>query len=231
MRAVTINVDQITGTSAQFQEMFSQYIGANYVATDLLEADDAYIGQLSTKVIEVGEDSITTIAEGTITTENVVAALVSGESGSFDTLTSNSAFIEYLNSGIIEAGSISVDDLKAKLATIDTLAADSAFVSYLQNLSSTTAQATITEAYIYNAVAGHISVADLDTHTASAQQIVLISADGTHPAIAFQNATQQFYDDDGNVRVQIGQDSNGDFNFIVRGSDGTTALFNENGIT
>ena len=31
--------------------------------------------------------------------------------------------------------------------------------------------------------------------------------------------------------MQIGQDGNGDFNFIVKGIDGTTALFNENGIT
>ena len=271
MSAVTINVDQITGTSAQFQEMFSQYIGANYIATEMLEADDAYIGNLSAKIIQVGEDSITTIAEGTITTDKVVAALVSGEQGSFDTLTANSAFIEYLNSGVIEAGTVSansvitallqaqdadlerltadsafieylnsnlivaseikVNDLKAKLAQIDTLQAGSAFVTYLQGLSSTVAQSTINDAYIYNAVAGHISVADLDTHTASAQQIVLISSDGTSPAIAFQGATQQFYDDEGNVRVQIGQDSNGDFNFIVRGADGTTALFNENGIT
>jgi len=69
---------------------------------------------------------------------------------------------------MIVASEIKVDDLKAKLAQIDTLTAGSAFVNYLQSLSSTTAQATINDAYIYNAVAGKISVADLTTHTASA---------------------------------------------------------------
>ena len=50
------------------------------------------------------------------------------------------------------------------------------------------------------------------------------------PSIAFKDATQQFYDSNGNVRVQIGQDGNGDFNFIVKNGD-KTALFDENGIT
>jgi len=54
-----------------------------------------------------------------------------------------------------------------------------------------------------NLVAGNISVADLATHTATADQIVLISQDGD-PSIAFSGSTQQFYDSDGNVRVQIG---------------------------
>ena len=50
------------------------------------------------------------------------------------------------------------------------------------------------------------------------------------PTIAFQESTQQFYDSKGNVRVQIGMDGKGDFNFIVKNGD-RAALFDENGIT
>ncbi len=48
--------------------------------------------------------------------------------------------------------------------------------------------------------------------------------------IAFKNSTQQFYDSTGAVRVQIGQDGTGKFNFVVKNGD-KTALFDENGIT
>ena len=336
IQTVDINVGRIVGTQAQFEELWSDYISSNFIATKFLKADEAYIKELTTDVLSFGEDgitqitkdaiktaeisadqiksgtidtdrlnvndivtigkdSITTIAEGVITTaeidadqitsgtidaglitvdtvigklvaaqqgdfddltassafiqylnsgiieagtvsaDTVIAALVEAQQGDFDELTADSAFIQYLNSGIIEAGTVSADTVIAALvdadaADIGQLTADTAFVQYLQSVSSTTAQSVITQAYVMNLVAGNISVADLATHTATADQIVLISQDGD-PSIAFSGSTQQFYDSDGNVRVQIGQDGNGDFNFIVRGADGTTALFNENGIT
>ena len=37
-------------------------------------------------------------------------------------------------------------------------------------------------------------------------------------------------DKNGNVRVQIGKDANGNFNFIVIGEDGKTALYDQDGI-
>ena len=99
----------------------------------------------------------------------------------------------------------------------------------MQTIHLTANNAVIDEAVIKNLIAAKISVADLVAHTASAELITLISKDG-NPSIAFKNSTQQFYDNNGNVRVQIGQDGSGDFNFIVRGEDGTTALFDSKGI-
>lgn len=306
---LTVGTDSIT-TIAE-GAISTAEISANQITSGTINTDRLNVSD----IITVGESGITTIAENAITTENVVASLVRAQSGDFDNLTAGSAFVQYLNSGIIEAGTVSADaviaalvdadvgdfdeltaqsgfiqklnsglieagtitaeqiiagiadvdnpqdfnllagsafidylennmivsseikvgELMARLAEIDVadieqLYADNAFVNSLQALSSTAATSVITQAYVYDMVAGHISVADLDTHNATADQIVLISSDGD-PAIAFKNATQQFYDEDGNIRVQIGQDGNGDFNFIVRGADGTTALFDEHGIT
>lgn len=192
---------------------------------DNLTADTAFIEYLNSGIIEAR----------TVSADTVIAALVDAERGDFDNLTADSAFIQYLNSGVIESGIITTDTLIATMAQLTTaqvnsLTANDALIQRMQAVSSTTISQVVDQSYIHDLVAGHISVADLDAHTATADQIVLISSDG-NPAIAFSNATQQFYDEDGNVRVQIGQDGNGDFNFIVRGADGTTALFNENGIT
>lgn len=73
-----------------------------------------------------------------------------------------------------------------------------------------------------------MTVADLNTHTATADEFMIISSGKA--GIAFKNSTQQFYDSTGAVRVQIGQDGAGKFNFVVKNGD-KTALFDENGIT
>lgn len=230
--AMDINVGRIVGTEAEFEEMFTNYLKSNLIVTKLitadsadfedLTADNAFVDYLNSGIIEAGTVSADTIIAG-------LADVTQEQIDKFDLL-AGSAFIDYLETNMVVASEIRVDDLKAKLATIDQLNADSAFVQYLQSVSSSSAQATITEGYIMNLVSGRITVADLATHTATADEIILISQDN-NPSIAFKGSTQQFYDSDGNVRVQIGQDGNGDFNFIVKGEDGTTALFDENGIT
>ena len=276
-----INVGNLIGTSAQFDELFTNYLEANTIAAKLLTADNVQVNnQLSAKYVtadalEAQSATIEDLAAGAVTADRIIAGIVSVEdpddyslladsafiqylnSGVIDTgiittdtliatmanltsaqvgtLTADTAFIQYLNSGIIDTGIITTDTLIATMAElttaqVGTLTADTAFFQKMQAISTTTINSVVDQQYVHNLVAGNISVADLSTHTATADQIVLISSDGS-PAIAFSNATQQFYDEDGNVRVQIGQDGNGDFNFIVRGADGTTALFNENGIT
>ena len=213
--AGNINVDKITGREAWFQTMEATYINSEYI----------------------------------------VSKIITAESGDFDDLTASSAFIQKLNSGLIEASTINVENitgtdaqfnelfshyidadyiitdiLSANRGRFTTLVADvfSNATGHIFNLTAD--NATVNQAFIDNQIANKISVADLKAHAATADQIVLISSDGD-PGIAFQNATQQFYDSNGNVRVQIGQDANGDFNMIIRGADGTTALFNQNGIT
>lgn len=280
-----LSVDQIGDLTTRLTDLVNGYVDANVIATKVLYANQATITNLKStlvdtdtvvaRLVDATDVQADSVAAKIVTTDSVVAGLVNAQSGDFDDLTANTAFIEYLNSGVIDAGTVTADKIIAGLvnapqgtdyslladtafidylnsgvidvgtvtadkviaglvdanaAQVGQLTANTAFAQYLQSLSATTAQATITDAYIYNAVAGKISVADLATHTATADQIVLISQDGD-PSIAFSGATQQFYDSEGNVRVQIGQDGNGDFNFIVRGSDGTTALFDENGIT
>ena len=236
-----------TSTKNQISSTLNKNAGDNTVSvdTDLVlrllsnPTFSSYMGNQSTNVsanaINAVSGSIDNLVSRSITADKIVTGLLQATDAQVQRLTADSAFIQYLNSGIIEAGTVSADTVIAALVDaqagdFDTLTADKAFVQYLQSVSSTTAQSVITQAYVMNLVAGNISVADLATHTATADQIVLISQDGD-PSIAFSGSTQQFYDSDGNVRVQIGQDGNGDFNFIVRGADGTTALFNENGIT
>jgi len=97
------------------------------------------------------------------------------------------------------------------LATIETLQADSAFVGYLQGLSSTVAQSTINDAYIYNAVAGKISVGQLAAGDITISDSMRILSENGN--LIMNGSALQILgtDSQGNpyVGVQLGYASNG----------------------
>lgn len=186
---------------------------------------------------------------GTITTDMIVAELVKAKEGVFDKLTVDTAYMKYLDAKLISADTIATRVLNAEQANIEKLSAKiiesnqinadminvknllagNAGIGELHTIHLTAQNVEIDQAVITDLIAKKIAVGDLMAQNALANQIVLISKDNK-PTIAFQESTQQFYDSSGNVRVQIGMDGNGDFNFIVKNGD-KAALFDENGIT
>lgn len=185
---------------------------------------------------------------GTITADTIIAELVKAKEGVFDKLTVDTAFMKYLDVKLISADKITTRILEAEQANIEKLSAKiiesnqinadminvknllagNAGVGNLQALHLTAQNVTIDQAVITNLIAKKMTVADLNTHTATADEFMIISSGKA--GIAFKNSTQQFYDSTGAVRVQIGQDGTGKFNFVVKNGD-KTALFDENGIT
>lgn len=185
---------------------------------------------------------------GNINAQTIVAELVKAKEGVFDKLTADTAFIKYLDANLISADTIATRVLNAKQANIEKLSAKiiesnqinadminvknllagNAGVGNLQAVHLTAQNVTIDQAVITNLIAKKMTVADLNTHTATADEFMIISSGKA--GIAFKNSTQQFYDSTGAVRVQIGQDGTGKFNFVVKNGD-KAALFDENGIT
>lgn len=185
---------------------------------------------------------------GTITADTIIAELVKAKEGVFDKLTADTAFIKYLDANLISADTIATRVLNAEQANIEKLSAKiiesnqinadminvknllagNAGVGNLQAVHLTAQNVTIDQAVITDLIAKKMTVADLNTHTATADEFMIISSGKA--GIAFKNSTQQFYDSTGAVRVQIGQDGTGKFNFVVKNGD-KTALFDENGIT
>ena len=184
---------------------------------------------------------------GTIT-DTIIAELVKAKEGVFDKLTVDTAFMKYLDVKLISADKITTRILEAEQANIEKLSAKiiesnqinadminvknllagNAGVGNLQAVHLTAQNVTIDQAVITDLIAKKMTVADLNTHTATADEFMIISSGKA--GIAFKNSTQQFYDSTGAVRVQIGQDGTGKFNFVVKNGD-KTALFDENGIT
>lgn len=96
-----------------------------------------------------------------------------------------------------------------------------------QFLNLTTDNVTISNALIKDVIAKSISVEDLKASTISTNKFKIASDNG---GIEIVGATQQFKDKNNKVRIQMGQDTQGNFNFILRGEDGTTTLIDHTGI-
>lgn len=186
---------------------------------------------------------------GVITADIIVAELVKANEGVFKKLTVDTAFMKYLDAELISADTITTKILNASQANIEKLSATiieaneiyvdmaniknliagKVGIGELQTIKLTAENVEINDAVITDLIASKIAVGDLMAQNALAEQIVLVSKNNK-PTIAFLESTQQFYDSEGNIRVQIGMDGNGDFNFIVKNKD-KMAMFDENGIT
>lgn len=206
-------VDAVTGN---FTNLYAKYIDADQIVAKLIKADSA---------------EFKTLVSESMQTDILTAKILNADEGFFKELTaqlikdeSGNIIIDLINN------TINASTINSDVAHIKNLLSGSGEFGDLQSIHLTVANSTIDEAVIKELIAAKISVADLMAHSATAELITLISQNG-NPAIAFKGATQQFYDSDGNVRIQMGQDGKGNFNFIIRGSDGKTKMFDENGIT
>lgn len=131
-----------------------------------------------------------------------------------------------------------VQDLKATNADIEVLNADFAEIKTLVNgnLTSdnilafkiTADKVTMEDAFIKDAMIDSISAAKINAGQINTNSVTIGSEDG---GMLITGSTQQFTDKNGNVRIQIGKDSTGDFTFILYGEDGQGQIINQNGIT
>lgn len=198
MKTGTITVDQISGGDGT---TFIDFL-KNQISTSDITANQ----------IKGWGDSQTLIdfVNNKITTSNISANKITG-------LNDSKTFIDFVNN------QINTSVINSDLENVKNILAGNAGVGNLQSIHLTSANAIIDEAVIKQIIAAKISVADLMTHEATAEMITLISQDGK-PSIAFKNSTQQFYDSNGNVRVQIGQDATGAFTFSLFDETGKGVL-------
>ncbi|MDB1959309.1 hypothetical protein PMY38_11925, partial [Clostridium tertium] len=139
----------------------------------------------------------------------------------------NEALIDVAYIGDLTAGNIKFDTASGTIMDLQTLLAKFVTGENGQFLNLTTDNVTISNALIKDVIAKSISVEDLKASTISTNKFKIASDNG---GIEIVGATQQFKDKNSKVRIQMGQDTQGNFNFILRGEDGTTTLIDHTGI-
>ena len=220
--------------------------------TEELTAKKAVIEDLS-----LGENGSMTIPN--LTSTKIITKILDAESAEVDELTvSNSTLTDatIINLNVPESGKADIHTLDTDRATIELLDATTINVTTLnaenlkiEELESVVADIGVLEAQVANIntiMAGNIGSGLIQTVHLTADNVVIDDAViksamidnidtnivriGNHN-IVISGSTQQFRDDKGVVRLQIGKDAQGNFNFIVFGEDGKTRIYSHEGIT
>lgn len=211
----------------------------NRVVTDLLIVNKALINKADVEDLKAVNGEIDNLIAVNVTITGKLNAI----EGEFGTLKSNVGVIDKLT----VTHTAQINDLKANSATITQLDAVSAKIGTVEadvgkintllagNLTGGNIQAggitsdklTIANGFITNAMIANLDVSKVNAGDISTNKFRIKSDNG---GIEIVGATQQFKDKNNKVRIQMGQDTQGNFNFIIRGEDGTTTLIDHTGI-
>lgn len=242
LMAAIAKIETLEASMADIENLVSKTI-----VTDDLEAEKATIDSLSAKLANI-EKAIIDIAQiedleaANAEIDNLNAEYIDAIKVDVVELNAKSATIEQLNAYTLksefgEFKKLTVEDLKAananigkldaNLANINSIIGGSLGVGDVQAIHLTVENAVIDEAVIKELIAAYIEVSDLKAGAISTDKFIIQSDDG---GIVIEGSTQQFKDENGNVRLQVGKDGQGNFTFIVFGEDGTTQIIDQNGI-
>lgn len=160
------------------------------------------------------------------------AQKIKADYGEFKDLTTNNftavnAKIDNLNVGDLDAVNATITNLKATVAEIQTLIGGNLTMDNIHSLVLTSGKVTIADALIKDAMIDTVSANKINTGTINTNNVSIQSDDGS---MLLQGNLQQFKDKAGNVRIQLGKDTTGNFTFVLYGADGKGQLINQNGI-
>ncbi len=202
---------------ANIQDLTAVNIKTQKLETKTAEIENAIIGKADIEDLDVITAEI----------ENLVATDV----------TINKALIDKANITDLDASIGRITDLESKFGKIDILESDLAKIDTLvngqltsdniQSLILTSDKVTVDNGFIKNAMIENLDVSKINAGDISTNKFKIKSDNG---GIEIVGATQQFKDKNSNVRIQMGQDTQGNFNFILKGEDGTTTLIDHTGI-
>lgn len=144
----------------------------------------------------------------------------------------NNAFFEYIQAELITADQIVANsgnfkDLTALVAMIDDLLAGTVSAELGHLIELTAQNVRIDEAVIRDLIAAQITVSMLKAGTISSNKFDISSDDG---GMTIVGNTMQFKDKEGNIRIQIGRDTNNDFTFVLYDETGEGVLIDSEGI-
>lgn len=141
--------------------------------------------------------------------------------------TINNALIRKADITQLNAVQGNINTLNSQVADIQTLVNGNLTSDNIQSLVLTANKVTVADGFIKNAMIDNLDVSKINAGTISTDKFLIKSNDG---GIEINGSTQQFKDSKNRVRLQLGKDSKGDFNFILRGEDGTSVLLDHTGL-
>lgn len=187
-----------------------------------LEASNAKIENLQVKAASIESAIIGVAYISDLTAINANIQNLIAADAKINTALINKADITELN-----AVQGNITSLNSQIANIQTLVNGNLSSENIQAGGITSDKLTIANGFITNAMIANLDVCKINAGNISTNKFRIVSDNG---GIEIVGATQQFKDKNNKVRIQMGQDAKGNFNFILRGEDGTTTLIDNTGI-
>ncbi|MBB6623837.1 phage tail protein [Clostridium gasigenes] len=248
------NTCEIANTTLKFEDLQKEFQDTSNTVNNITTDDGTINGEtingISSKKIYDLEANVVRITNLTVVNAKIEHLYADkADIGSLNAVIANIGILNATKANITDLKAInaSITDLKADKANILDLKATNARVNVLEadtgnikvllagNLTSTNIQSlnltsdkvTVANGFIKNAMIDTVDVSKINAGIINTNKFTIKSADG---GIEIVGATQQFKDKNGKVRIQMGKDTQGNFNFILRGEDGVTALIDHTGI-
>lgn len=217
------NIEDLNAAKASIQTLQTDLTTANQLIAKKVDAE--YVDSEIVKATETITDDLTAIHAivDVLDTKYATIEQLNAAKANLETLIAKKATIEDLN-----AAKATIGELNGLVANINSILSGSIGTGTLQTIHLTAENVVIDDAVIKSANIEGLDVSKLNAGTISTNKFAIKSDDG---GIVISGSTQQFKDKNNKVRLQIGKDAQGNFNFIVFGEDGSTAIYNQNGIT
>ena len=195
---------------------------------ELVIADKVSVGQLEAELAVIDEALIGKASIGELHAldayiKNLKVEELKADIAKIDKAVINKAEISDLNAAVADIGT-----LQSNVANINTIIGGNLTMDNIQSLILTSSKVTVDDAFIKDAMIDRVSASKLYAGSINTNLVSLESEDG---AMVINGTLQQFKDAEGNVRIQMGKDTTGDFTFALYGADGKGQLINQNGIT
>ena len=232
-----ISTNHIVKDSITTELLNAEVVNAVKGKFEELEAKDADIAHLiATKAEITSVDAVKIDVEKLRAKDSELETAIIKKAeileGNIETLKNDKAEIKDLH-----AVKGSIDKLNGKVAEIDVVKGNVAEIETIVNgnISSTNIQSggitgdrlNMKTVFIEDGNILNISAAKINSGEINTSKVLLKSEDGGMKLIG---STQQFLDEKGNVRIQLGKDAHGSFDFYIMDDKGNI-LFNTNGIT
>lgn len=212
LNATNATIENLNADLIKANEIIATKVDADYVDAEIVEANKILADEIAAKYV-----TIETLEADYATIKYVDAEIVAAEE-----LIATKATIEDL-----EAAEAKIGVLDADVANITSIMAGNVGTGLLQTIHLTAQNMVVDDAVITNAMIADLSADKLSVGTIDTDEITIQSTDGS---MVLQGSLQQFKDENGTTRIQIGKDANGDFTFVLYDEAGTGVLIDSSGV-
>ena len=207
LQATNAQIENLKATKAEIHDLEATNAQVQNLKADKADIEDLYAANATIQNLQATKADIVDL--------NALDAEINNMSANFAT-------IQQLNVTNAE-----INTLDAEVAHIQTLVNGNLTSDNIASLNLTSANTTIQNAMIKDAMIDSVTASKLTAGIIDTDVITIQSNDGS---MLMTGSVQQFKDENGKVRIQIGKDGGGNFTFVLYDETGKGVLIDEEGI-